>query len=304
MDESKLVKSKKKEAIILPVHHNQPQPTPPKLISSIATLPLSSSLSLPHAVDQDPQLDNEKQHVFCIITSCSFIWLVLSVFTWTLAVAGSLSPNWINKSLNEVYITFDNLQLPFATQHHYQFPHQFNQKPSFLLDRSSPKSSSFFHPDQLIAQPDSPNIFQWQPPPLPPPTMLISSLGPFGGCAGLSSVLDTWPSGCEPNIRRLLQFADRVQPLWHASQVSQLLGLTVYVIALVGALVGTCKQSIHRKSIFTISGTVQAFAGKLIRVWLNSAGFDWFNSISSVPFGRSLLYAWTDFVRRRTRRST
>ncbi|XP_054263198.1 LHFPL tetraspan subfamily member 2a protein-like [Macrosteles quadrilineatus] len=49
--------------------------------------------------------------------------------------------------------------------------------------------------------------------------------------------------------------------LWKLSLVLFVLGLVVMVLSTMAAIISCCVQSINRKSIFTITGTVQATAG-------------------------------------------
>lgn len=168
-----------------------------------------------------------KQFVLCICTGLSAGWLLLSLASGALAALTVFSPNWINKRLNEAFLTLNNLQLPFAVP-----------PPAW-----SPSA--------------------WSPSPQEPPEpVLLSSLGPFGGCAGLRGWLTGWPAGCEPTTQRMLLFSERVQPLWYASEMCLLLGLSVFALALLLAALGACKQSLCRKSIFNITGAVQALGGK------------------------------------------
>lgn len=246
-----------------------------KSIDSVGSFGVSDPLALPVSFDCD---SSDSPSVFCIITCLSFVWQLLSVLAMCLLMAGALSPNWINRPLSGVYLTFDNLRLPSALPAHHPMAAPISSSSSSMSSSASafiPSSSSLFsesgdqaaflHPS-ILAPEDRHTLSAEHE--STGAALLLSSLGAFGGCTGLTSEQQTWPAGCRISVRSALEHTQRVDFLWYCGQLAQLLGIFVFFIALTGALVSTCKQSVRRKSVFTIVGTCQAFAGRFFICYL------------------------------------
>jgi hypothetical protein len=239
-----------------------------KSIDSIGSFGISAPLAPPTSFEPE---SHHSSSVVCISTCLSVVWQLLSVFALLLTVAGALSPNWINRPLSGVYLTFDDLRLPSALStlrpsHVVPFSSSSSSASSSFdspLSSSRPSThflhsgdqSAFLHPtltDHALSETERASSVTQS---------LLTSIGSFGGCTGLTNELQIWPTGCRPTIRSALQFSERVAFVWYAAQLAQLLGIVVFVLAFGGVLISTCKQSLYRKSMFTIVGTLQASAG-------------------------------------------
>ncbi|CAG2108989.1 unnamed protein product [Medioppia subpectinata] len=86
------------------------------------------------------------------------------------------------------------------------------------------------------------------------------SLGIFNRCTRIYQ-LNRLQTECAPFVSGLDQENNSFPNAWKASLIFYTIGVCVMSLTIIASLLGCCKRSICRKSIFTISGTIQAVAG-------------------------------------------
>ncbi|XP_043288761.1 LHFPL tetraspan subfamily member 2a protein [Venturia canescens] len=90
----------------------------------------------------------------------------------------------------------------------------------------------------------------------------IPTVGIFNRCTRLSGTYGRMNCG-NFNVHGFATDSSVFPGCWKASLFFLALGLTVMAISVFAAFLGCCVQSIFRKSIFNLTGVVQAFAGLL-----------------------------------------
>uniref|UniRef100_T1JKX0 Lipoma HMGIC fusion partner-like 2 protein n=1 Tax=Strigamia maritima TaxID=126957 RepID=T1JKX0_STRMM len=86
------------------------------------------------------------------------------------------------------------------------------------------------------------------------------TLGVYNRCTKIHNI-DTFSDSCAPFLTGFDMPSDEFPNFWKASLVFFAIALILMVFTVITSVLGCCLRSIKRKSIFTISGTVQAVAG-------------------------------------------
>jgi len=87
----------------------------------------------------------------------------------------------------------------------------------------------------------------------------LPSLGIFNRC--IKTFRMELNTECAPFVTGLDQDNQSFPTAWKMSLIFYIIGICVMSFTIVSSLLGCCVRSICRKSIFTISGTIQAVAG-------------------------------------------
>ncbi|KAI1280407.1 LHFPL tetraspan subfamily member 2a protein [Halotydeus destructor] len=87
------------------------------------------------------------------------------------------------------------------------------------------------------------------------------TLGIYNRCTKVHQFDRLYTDSCAPFATSLMVPSDRFPLFWKVSLTMFTTGLVVMVVTITMSLIGSCVRSIGRKSIFNISGTLQAVAG-------------------------------------------
>jgi len=94
------------------------------------------------------------------------------------------------------------------------------------------------------------------------PQVYVPTLGIYNRCTKIHDIDHVFTDSCAPYITGGFSMDTNDFPhFWKAALVFLSIGLALMVFTVVTSLLGCCIRAIARKSIFTISGTVQAVAG-------------------------------------------
>jgi len=104
--------------------------------------------------------------------------------------------------------------------------------------------------------------------------ILYPSLGIFNRCTKVHHIDDLY-TPCAPFITSLDQPNQSFPHFWKLSLLFFAIGMSILCFTIITALLGFCVRSICRKSIFTISGTVQAIAGLFFIIAIFCYPFGW-----------------------------
>lgn len=102
----------------------------------------------------------------------------------------------------------------------------------------------------------------------------LPSLGIFNRCIKIYQ-LNKLETECAPFVTGLDQDNNLFPNAWKASLIFYVIGICVMSFTIIASLLGCCVRSICRKSIFTISGTIQAVAGLFYILGIFCYPFGW-----------------------------
>jgi len=89
------------------------------------------------------------------------------------------------------------------------------------------------------------------------------TLGIYNRCTKVHNVEQLFTDSCAPFVTGFSMSSDEFPNTWKAALIFFAFGVALMVFTVVTSTIGCCIRSIKKKSIFTISGTVQAIAGLL-----------------------------------------
>lgn len=87
------------------------------------------------------------------------------------------------------------------------------------------------------------------------------TLGIYNRCIKIHEFNKMYTDNCAPFVTSFGMPSDQFPNFWKASLVFFGCGLSLMLFTLLTSILGCCFRSIMKKSIFTISGTIQAIAG-------------------------------------------
>ncbi|XP_054712848.1 LHFPL tetraspan subfamily member 2a protein-like [Uloborus diversus] len=87
------------------------------------------------------------------------------------------------------------------------------------------------------------------------------SLGIYNRCIKIHEINRMYTDNCAPFVTSFAMPSDQFPNFWKASLIFFGCGLSLMLVTLLSSILGCCVQSIFKKSIFTVSGTIQAIAG-------------------------------------------
>lgn len=95
--------------------------------------------------------------------------------------------------------------------------------------------------------------------------MFVPSLGLYNRCTRINQ-----RDQCGPFVTRREMTSEEFPDTWKASLVFFSIGLILMTVTVFSSILSCCIQSVFKKSIFTLSGTVQAAAGncKILLIYL------------------------------------
>ncbi|KAG8194181.1 hypothetical protein JTE90_002385 [Oedothorax gibbosus] len=111
-------------------------------------------------------------------------------------------------------------------------------------------------PTWLVGAPRRPGLKAGSPQDLYSP-----SLGIYNRCIKIHQINHLYSDNCAPFVRSFGMSTDQFPDFWKASLVFFGCGLALMTLTLLASVIGCCFRSLFKKSIFTLSGTVQAVAG-------------------------------------------
>ncbi|UYV62271.1 LHFPL2 [Cordylochernes scorpioides] len=129
-------------------------------------------------------------------------------------------------------------------------------------------------PSWLVGAPRRPGLRRSGPAGTPG-ELYSPSLGIYNRCTKLHEIDQLFPDSCAPFITGFGMPTEEFPNFWKASLVFFSCGVALMVVTIFTSLMGCCIRSIVRKSIFTISGSVQAIAGLMfiLGLFLYPAGW-------------------------------
>ncbi|XP_076324418.1 LHFPL tetraspan subfamily member 2 protein-like isoform X1 [Tachypleus tridentatus] len=89
------------------------------------------------------------------------------------------------------------------------------------------------------------------------------TLGMYNRCTKIHQVDQLFTDSCAPFVTSFGMPSEEFPNFWKASLVFFAFGIALMVFTVFTSVLGCCVRSIIKKSIFTISGTIQAIAGLL-----------------------------------------
>lgn len=89
------------------------------------------------------------------------------------------------------------------------------------------------------------------------------TLGIYNRCIKIHKINQIYSDNCAPFVTSFGMPSEQFPNFWKAALVFFACGLALMVFTVITSLLGCCVRSIVRKSIFTVSGTIQAIAGLL-----------------------------------------
>ncbi|XP_023235304.1 LHFPL tetraspan subfamily member 2a protein-like [Centruroides sculpturatus] len=126
--------------------------------------------------------------------------------------------------------------------------------PSWLI--GAPRKPGLRTRQQLLVRSDFNNNELFSP-----------TLGIYNRCTKLHEINQLFTDNCAPFVTSFGMPSDDFPNFWKAALVFFACGLVLMIFTVFTSLLGCCIRSIVRKSIFTISGTIQAIAGKFNTVF-------------------------------------
>lgn len=87
------------------------------------------------------------------------------------------------------------------------------------------------------------------------------TLGVYNRCTKIHHIDQIFTDSCDPFVTSFSMSNNEFPDCWKAALLFFGCGLAFMVLTIITSVIGFCKRSIRRKSIFTISGTIQSFAG-------------------------------------------
>jgi len=102
----------------------------------------------------------------------------------------------------------------------------------------------------------------------------LPSLGIFNRCVKIYQ-LNKLETECAPFVTGIDQDSNSWPTSWKAALLFYVIGISVMSLTIIASLLGCCVRSICRKSIFTISGTIQAVAGLFYILAIFCYPFGW-----------------------------
>lgn len=87
------------------------------------------------------------------------------------------------------------------------------------------------------------------------------TVGIFNRCTRINHFHDTFEYNCAPFVSSFSMPSDEFPGFWKASLIFFSIGLTLMTFTVGTSIIGCCIRAIVKKSIFTISGTIQSVAG-------------------------------------------
>ncbi|XP_054153408.1 LHFPL tetraspan subfamily member 2 protein-like [Oppia nitens] len=189
---------------------------------------------------------------YVIVTARTLIWTLLSIVATLCMLAAIWTPIWLvgpPKRLNRQMTAKLSQTLQHNKNHNNSYNNNNNNN---ILDLSF-----------LNINNNNDNINEFMP-----------SLGIFNRCTRIYQ-LNRLQTECAPFVTGLDQENNSFPNAWKASIIFYGIGISIMTLTIVTSLLGCCKRSICRKSIFTISGTIQAVAGLFYILAIFSYPFGW-----------------------------
>ncbi|PRD18603.1 UNVERIFIED_CONTAM: lhfpl2 [Trichonephila clavipes] len=90
---------------------------------------------------------------------------------------------------------------------------------------------------------------------------MIPQTGIYNRCIKIHEINRMYTDNCAPFVTSFGMPSDQFPNFWKASLIFFGCGLSLMLFTLFTSILGCCFRSIMKKSIFTISGTIQAIAG-------------------------------------------
>lgn len=118
-------------------------------------------------------------------------------------------------------------------------------------------------PNWLIGAPRKPGLRTKQHSDFNENEFFSPTLGIYNRCTKLHKINQLFPDNCAPFVTSFGMHSEEFPNFWKAALVFFACGLALMIFTVFTSLLGCCIRSIVRKSIFTISGTIQAIAGLL-----------------------------------------
>ncbi|GBN33947.1 LHFPL tetraspan subfamily member 2a protein [Araneus ventricosus] len=94
------------------------------------------------------------------------------------------------------------------------------------------------------------------------------SLGLYNGCIKVHEIEQLFTENCAPFVTSFSMSSEDFPNFWKAALVLFVCGLGLLSFTLLTSLSCCCIRSVFRKSVFTVSGTIQAIAGILFLLGL------------------------------------
>lgn len=94
------------------------------------------------------------------------------------------------------------------------------------------------------------------------------SIGIYNRCVKLHQIDELFTDNCAPFVTSMAMPSEEFPTLWKAALLLFGCGVALMSATCIAALLGCCVRSVGRKSIFTVSGTVQAIAGLMFLLGL------------------------------------
>ncbi|GAB6031983.1 hypothetical protein CHUAL_010361 [Chamberlinius hualienensis] len=178
---------------------------------------------------------------YVIVTSRTLLWTLLTISGALGMLSAIVSPQWlVGTPRSSVFTNKSNLK----TQDDITLQ---SQLPSHSIDEDIPSINSANDASSTYT-----------------PTV-----GIFNRCTRIQHTSSSFQYSCAPFINdfSVSDTAETSEDLigfpgfWKASLVFLSFGLVLMIITVGTSIIGCCMRAIFKKSIFTISGTIQAFAG-------------------------------------------
>lgn len=101
-----------------------------------------------------------------------------------------------------------------------------------------------------------------------PPQLYRPSIGLYNRCVKLHQIDELFTDNCAPFVSSLSMPSDEFPTAWKAALAFFAGGLALMAATVLSSLLGCCVRSVLKKSIFTVSGTIQAIAGLMFLLGL------------------------------------
>ncbi|XP_022254840.1 lipoma HMGIC fusion partner-like 2 protein [Limulus polyphemus] len=118
-------------------------------------------------------------------------------------------------------------------------------------------------PSWLIGSPRKPGLRSRFQTDMNKGEMYSPTLGIYNRCTKLHKVDQLFTDSCAPFVTSFGMPSNEFPNFWKAALVFFAFGIALIVLTVFTSVLGCCIRSIVKKSIFTISGTIQAIAGLL-----------------------------------------
>lgn len=220
----------------------------------------------------------DEKMCYVIVTGRSLLWALLSLVSFMAVLAAVITPKWIvgPPIINTTSKIIVNLL--FSTFSWARFSSCWKKKSKKKYSHISKKTQLFYHEPVLFFRRSTLFDKNWRTAKLDRNIVLflfffsvslgngsklldIPTVGIFNRCTRLSGTFGRLNCG-NFNVHGFATDSSVFPGCWKASLFFLALGLTVMAISVFAAFLGCCVQSICRKSIFNLTGVVQAFAGK------------------------------------------